>query len=598
MSRLFAVLILACGCTASSLEVEDGVSSLIQTSVVSKNLNHAGVASEAAPPDTRGLVCSLVLIVVLVPLLALPLCLGGARPAEEAPQWSGVQGRRAQAADLRERAAALCSEASQVLHQPRQRVLAPPPSNAPAAPGGGTFSAIKRLFQQTGPLLPLIVFTSLSLSTLEANQGWIRLNFFARHHAPLPADEVQCELTPSKYYCRAALEDKAGASVILSFVPPLVQVLMAPALGATSDSRGRRPVIVACQVLSVLPVLFAALFVFFRVTLYAAFALSPLAVLPLEALCLAWVTDRVAHQADLMGAFGLIMATKYTFYLIGWILGNLVSVKLASAISLVACLLATTFAVMFLPESLPAKKRKYLERPLTMPGVGLRVLGRSSVSMRLTLVLALALFCDKGFGEVSQEYLEMYTLDWTKEVGSVSLILDQASSIIWFCCLGALARMLGAVGTAAFARWAAILYAVSSVITQQRWHVALVHFFFAGPLMLTFPVLAASCSTLVAQNEQGLMQGCVGAIASIVECLGPYIFFLVFDSSKGKPKNTLAANAMVVLHLVCCALALAVLVTLRWHLQRQHQKLSTQQETAQAGSPREGDRGTAPVGPK
>mmetsp|Transcript_5022 Transcript_5022/g.14684 ORF Transcript_5022/g.14684 Transcript_5022/m.14684 type:complete len:593 (+) Transcript_5022:103-1881(+) len=572
------------GCSLGASAADDGVASFVQTLVVRNTLGHGSVVSAAEPHDPSGLLCSVILVVLLVPLLALPLCLGGAQalrtPGTPAPE--STQGLRAQAADLRQRAAALCSEASHTFAQ-HQYALPSTASKPPAAPSGSTFSVVKRLFHQTGPLLPYVMLTALSLSILDANQGWIRLNFFARSHAPLPAEAVHCEITPSKYYCRAALEDKAGASVILSFVPPVVHLLLAPALGAMSDARGRRCVLTTCQVLSVLPILFTVLSVYLGVTLYIAFAMSPLAQLPLEALCLAWVTDRVAQQADIMGAFGLLMAAKYSSYLVGWVLGNVFSIKLASILSLLACVLATAYAVMILPESLPAKKRKNLERPLTMPGVGLRVLGRTSVTIRLALVLAVALFCDKGFAEVSQEYLEMYAIDWTKDVGNLSIILEQVSAILWFCCLGGLAHIFGAFGTAAFARWAAILYVVSSVVAQEKWHVGLVHFVFAGPLMLTFPVLAASCSTLVAQSEQGLMQGCVGAVASIAECIGPYIFFLVFDSSRRQPKQTLGANSIVILHLVCSVLALGLLVTLRWYSQRQ-QKLDTEEEKQQTPS--------------
>jgi len=361
---------------------------------------------------------------------------------------------------------------------------------------------------------------------------------------------------------RAASEESKWGRIISTFTFTAVQVFLGPALGAASDSWGRRPVIMACKALALLQALAAALHVYYDFSLDPAFALEPLADLPVTTLLIVWAIDRLGRSPlRLAAGLGFLFGMKHFFQLAGLICGFAMSLPQAFGVKLVADLLCVALVGLALPESLPADRRRPLEWPMMVPGVGLRSLHWSGQLVRLTAVAVMATLCDEGFEAEARRHLKR-DFQWDDTASSVGLVIFQGSAILWLACgLGPLVRRFGEVSSLAFARWASLLYAVSFLLASEAWQIWIVDATLQGPAALTFPAMVLLCSTLSAPDEQGATQGSLHAVVSLVQGLGPSTLLLVFRPDTSSERS---ASSLSLLTIVTVAVpSLLVLATMK-----------------------------------
>jgi len=177
---------------------------------------------------------------------------------------------------------------------------------------------------------------------------------------------------------RAASEASEWGRIVSTVTYTALQVFLGPALGAASDSWGRRPVIMACKALALLQALAAALHVYYDFSLDPAFALEPLADLPVTTLLIVWAIDRLSgSRLRVATGLGFLFSIKHVFQFAGLMLGFAMTLQQAFTAMLAADVLCVAMVGLALPESLPAEIRRPLEWHLMIPGVGMRLLHRS-----------------------------------------------------------------------------------------------------------------------------------------------------------------------------------------------------------------------------
>jgi hypothetical protein len=411
----------------------------------------------------------------------------------------------------------------------------------------GTGTLIGVCFQALAPLapvLPVVVLGSLAAGLCESKESAIRLSSF---------DVVDT---------RAASEASVWGRIVSTVTYTTVQVFLGPALGAASDSWGRRPVILACKALAALQTLAAALHVYYDFSLYPAFALEPLADLPVTTLLIVWAIDRLGgSRLRLATGLGFLFSIKHFFQFAGLMSGFAMTLQQAFTAMLAADLLCVAMVGLALPESLPEEIRRPLEWHLMLPGVGMRCLHRSRELVWLTVVAVLATVSDEGFEAEARRHLRR-DFQWDDTAMSVGLVVFQASAVLWLACgLAPLAWRFGEVGALIFARWASLLYAVCFLLATERWQIWFLDATMQGPAALTFPAMVLLCSTLSAPVWQGVAQGWLHAVVSLAQSLGPALLLRVFRPDTSSETSSSNLNLFIIL--LFAAPALLVLASMR-----------------------------------
>ncbi|CAL1160170.1 unnamed protein product [Cladocopium goreaui] len=164
------------------------------------------------------------------------------------------------------------------------------------------------------------------------------------------------------------------------------------------------------------------------------------------------------------------------------------------------------------------------------PGLGLSILARNQLFVQLSTLVVGSTFIGTGFQRVSSSFLQKY-IRWPKSCNNLAFIIGCSSSIIWAG--GGLSithRAMGDVGSLGLALWAGALYMLCFACVTQQWQVYILNAVLLGPQALAFPAISAIKSRLVAEHEQGLLQGALTTGKSIAECIGPILFGFLFEA--------------------------------------------------------------------
>lgn len=385
--------------------------------------------------------------------------------------------------------------------------------------------------RQIGPIWPVIVLFGIGAGIVGPSLKYMRLNFFARDHTSLGADFIHCSETPEEQYCRDAVTEDLRWTVTLGVISSIVHFVVAPMLGTLSDAWGRRPLLIACAALGLAPAVAQTLFVYFDVSLYISFALSPLASLPVGSLFFAYITDRVSDTRSRVVAFGLVAAGLESVVLLGLLVGVMLPMRAGFAVSVCTSVGSLLYIVFFLPESLPRERRSKVRIQAMVPISGLSILWRNPLFMMLTFMLVVSSFCNVGFSDVKNSYLQKY-LPWTIKATYLSVLAGLTSSLLWMgCFLRWLTARLGNVGVMMFAQAANATYCLLFGFVSDNWQVWALNGILLGPMALFFPAVSALTSSLVSDSEQGQLQGAMGTVKAVAEALGPIFFGKVFERS-------------------------------------------------------------------
>ena len=308
----------------------------------------------------------------------------------------------------------------------------------------------------------------------------------------------------------------------------LANFLVSPALGALSDSVGRRPVIL---------VSLAALGVD-----YVILALAPnlwwlVAGRLIAGLLGATFTAANAYIADISPPekraqnFGLVGAAFGVGFIAGPMLGGFLGeygarlpFVVAACLSLINCL----FGIFVLPESLkPENRRRFRWREANPVGAFVKVSVYPAV-MALIVVAILANLAERGL-EATWVLFTTYRYGWGPFDVGVSLA---AVGVLIAIVQGGLIRIivprLGEWRTLVIGLIVAAISFVLYAFATEGWMLYAIMVFHILGWGCSGPALQALCSKAVPDNEQGLVQGVLMALATATGIVGSPLSAIIF----------------------------------------------------------------------
>jgi MFS transporter, DHA1 family, tetracycline resistance protein len=319
----------------------------------------------------------------------------------------------------------------------------------------------------------------------------------------------------------------AGAAGLFGFSWAAMQFVFSPLLGAISDRRGRRPVILLSNLGLGLDYLLMAL----------APSLSWLFVGRLVsgitsasyATAGAYIVD-VTPAEDRAAKFGMLRAAFGLGFVVGPALGGLlggISLRLPFYAAAGLSLANALYGFFILPESLPLERRAPFAWAKANPIGSLSLLRSHPRLLGLAVVAFLYNVAHDSLPSVFVLYAD-YRYHWGERmVGFCLAAVGVASTIVSALLVGPLVKRLGerqalliglSFGAAGFA-----LYGWAP---SGGW-------FFAGiPLLaiwgLSGPSFQALMSRRVEPSEQGRLQGALASMAGITGMIGPLLFTQIF----------------------------------------------------------------------
>jgi len=390
----------------------------------------------------------------------------------------------------------------------------------------GTTSIVRLM----GNIWPNIILAGFVVGMMEPLQPYICLSFFAQTYTDLHPNRIRCDLTPEAEYCKKAVTDSVWWTSLMSVISAAVHIGLGPALGALSDAFGRKPIIIICESLKLIPSLSFALFVFFsEISLYFWYALSVFTFLPVLAVWFALITDLIIEPERRATAFGLCLLAWELSGLLGMIIGTQLSVLGTVALSVIVHIANLLYIVVLVKETLPESSRAPVKLESLAPVFGLSILARNSLMRRLCVVFTVSEFVTVGLEKIGLAYFQKH-LAFDKTDNYVNCILGQVSVLAWIACLmHQIVALVGEFGLLIVAQGVGLLFNLGIYICTSTSQIFAFQGVLSGAVALIFPATAALKGSMVATSEQGHLQGAVQGVRSLASCLGPLFFGCIFN---------------------------------------------------------------------
>lgn len=308
----------------------------------------------------------------------------------------------------------------------------------------------------------------------------------------------------------------------------LMQFLLSPALGALSDSYGRRPVIL----LGLLGMGANYFLLAFAPTL-AWLVIARL----ISGATGATYTTAAAYLADITppekraANFGLIGAAFGFGFITGPVVGGLLGAADLHLPFLVAgCLSLANVALgwFILPESLDAAKRKPFSLVRANPVGALKEMGRYSSVLGLIVIFLLATFANR-VAEMTWVLFAAYRFHWGPTETGISLAMVGVMFVVG---QGVMPRFL--VPKLGERRAVIVSLAVSVVMLilygtiPEGWMIYPIMALGCFGWVMGAPALMSLLSRAVAADEQGLLQGALASVQGLTSIAGPPIWTGLF----------------------------------------------------------------------
>ncbi|MBV9990285.1 MAG: MFS transporter [Alphaproteobacteria bacterium] len=308
----------------------------------------------------------------------------------------------------------------------------------------------------------------------------------------------------------------------------LMQFLLSPALGALSDSYGRRPVILLGLLgmgANYFLLAFAPTLVWFAAARLISGATG--ATYTTAAAYLADITPPEKRAAN----FGLIGAAFGFGFITGPVLGGLlgaVDLHLPFLAAGVLSLANVALGWFILPESLGAALRKPFSWTRANPVGALKEMGRYSSVLGLIVIYLLAMFANR-VAEMTWVLYAAYRFHWGPTETGISLAMVGVMFVVG---QGVMPRLL--VPKLGERRAVMIGLAVSVVVlvlygtVPQGWMIYPVMALGCFGWVMGAPALMSLLSREVAADEQGLLQGALASVQGLTSIAGPPIWTGLF----------------------------------------------------------------------
>jgi len=174
-----------------------------------------------------------------------------------------------------------------------------------------------------------------------------------------------------------------------------------------------------------------------------------------------------------------------------------------------------------------------------------RVLTRQSFIFRMACILMLTGLGSSGYAIVVPPFMTGYL--GFERIHKLMLFVAMGISMAFTFALilRPLTRNLGEIRVLQISFASSALVPIFCTMCTQIWHLVLLVGIFTGPCTVSYPVVMAIKSNLVAADEQGLVQGAIASIGKGVATIG-YIFFsllFTFSTKSGEIKDESALYA-------------------------------------------------------
>ena len=343
----------------------------------------------------------------------------------------------------------------------------------------------------------------------------------------------------------------------------LAQFIFAPLFGALSDRYGRRPLMLASLVGSMLS--------------YLLMAVAPgLAVLAVARL-LAGVmggsfTTAGAYLADITPpekraqSFGLIGAVFGFGFITGPAIGGVlagIDLHLPFLAAAGLCAIGLVFGFFALPESLAPENRKPFRFVQASPIGALREIGRYPSIAALLTIFVLASFANR-VAEMIWVLYTAYRFHWDSTQIGISLA---AVGVIFVVGQGGFTRVLipriGERRAILIGLAVSVLVSIGYGAATQGWMIYAIMPLAISGWTVAQPAVQGLMSRAVPANEQGLLQGAMASVTNLASIGGPLIWTGLFGYfvSPGAP----AIMPGMAFYVSAGLFLVSLLLAIRWH---------------------------------
>src|SRR3984893_2783969 len=323
------------------------------------------------------------------------------------------------------------------------------------------------------------------------------------------------------------MTDAANWNGWFALVFALMQFVFSPFLGVLSDKFGRRPVILLSNLGLGLDYIVMALAPaigwLFLGRIISGITTSSI---PTAMAYIADVTPK-EKRASAFGMIGMAFGVGFAFGpAIGGLLGS-VTPRLAFWVSAGLSLTNWLYGYLFVPESLPAERRKNFSLGRANP-IGSLVLLRSHPELwRLAVIQFLAYTAHNVFG-VWVLYA-IYRFAWTELTTGFSLmVVGVSTGAISALLTGRMVKRFGEKATLCIGQFFGATGMFIAGIARNS-----VEFFASIPIIslcyISLPAAQSMMTHRVSEQEQGELQGALQSMRSITFIIGPIMFLRVFS---------------------------------------------------------------------
>ncbi|CAI4232739.1 unnamed protein product [Auanema sp. JU1783] len=346
----------------------------------------------------------------------------------------------------------------------------------------------------------------------------IFLEYFAWGLLTVPIINVLAETFPTNKFLMNGLV--LGIKGILSF-------LSAPLVGALSDVWGRKVFLIVTVLFTCMPIPCLKISPWWYFSLFSISGLFSVTF----SVVLAYVAD-ITEKQDRSAAYGVVSATFAASLVTSPALGAYVSETYGDGtvvfLATIVSLLDVLFLVLFVPESLPAKKSVEVFNWQTAdPFASLRIVWEDKLVLQLALIVFLSYLPEAGQFSCFFVYLKLM-VGFSPE--AVAAFIGLVGVLSVFAQTGMLLLLTNYFGTKH-----TITLGLIFQLVQLTWYGLSTKYWMmwtAGILAamssITYPSISAFVSILSDKDKQGTVQGVITGIRGLCQGFGPALFGFVF----------------------------------------------------------------------
>ncbi|PDV96715.1 MFS transporter [Candidatus Chloroploca asiatica] len=316
---------------------------------------------------------------------------------------------------------------------------------------------------------------------------------------------------------------------LLSSLYALMQLFMAPLLGAVSDRIGRRPVLIGCLAGSGVAYLLLGLSNTLGL-LFLAVGLGGMAGASLPT-AQAYIADTTKPE-DRARGLGLIGAAFGLGLMIGPALGGLLSSYGLAVPALAAAAFAalnTLYALIVLPESLPPERRSH--QPLHLRNLTAQ-LAEALTLRRIRLLLVAIFLLNLAFAGLQSNFPLFSTVRFGWDVlqnGIFFAFVGGCAVVTQGFLIGKLQPLWGEAPLVLAGLGLMTIGLLLIALAPQAWLLYPLVGIMAVGLGLAIPSLSALVSQRAGEHRQGAVMGGTQALLSLTLIIGPLLAGLAFD---------------------------------------------------------------------